>query len=262
MGCDRAGQAAELLRNTGRCCPQSPQLFRVLSAAEMPCGDLIAARAAIETALQFAPEVAEFHLHQGHVLARLGELAAAEASFNNAAELDPANPDRRRAQIDLYLRQGRVTEATAMAGELLCRCPDDPVAAQSVLHLLGQRMHTLDGDYVILHDGMRRAPRRARILPGFLERLQTQCRVIRALIIRETRTRFGDSKFGYGWALLEPMLHIALLSAAFSVLMQGQPPIGSHFFLFYYTGLVRYSGADGTSGQEAPYRRYAVAEAA
>lgn len=247
MRCDRANTAVEVLQKTELCCPQVAGLFRVLSAAEMLRGDFIAALTAIEAALRLAPDLAEYHLHHGHVLGSLGELDAAEVSFNNAAELDPVNPDRRRAQIDLYLRQGRVTEATAMAGELLCCCPDDPAAAQSVLHLLGQRVHTVDGDYVVLHDGIQREPRPSRALPRFPERLRTQCRVIRALIIRETRTRFGDSKLGYGWALLEPMLHIALLSATFFVLMRGQPPIGSHFFLFYYTGLVRYSGANGTS---------------
>jgi capsular polysaccharide transport system permease protein len=85
------------------------------------------------------------------------------------------------------------------------------------------------------------SPERApRPVPGFPERLRTQCRVIQALIIRETRTRFGDAKLGYGWALLEPILHITMLSAVFSLMMQGRPPIGTHFFVFYFTGLVPY----------------------
>lgn len=60
------------------------------------------------------------------------------------------------------------------------------------------------------------------------------------MIIRETRTRFADAKLGYGWALIEPILHITLLSVTFAVLMHGQPPIGTHFFIFYYTGLIPY----------------------
>lgn len=174
------------------------------------------------------------------MLVRLGELDAAEVAFDNAAVLDPGNPDLKRAQIDLRLAQGRAIEATVLGGELLYACPDDPAAAQTVLHLLGERLQTIEGDYIVLHDGAERAARPLRPLPGFLDRLQSQRRVIRALIIRETRTRFGDSKLGYGWALLEPILHIALLSVAFSVLMHGQPPLGSHFFLFYFTGLVPY----------------------
>lgn len=240
LRCDRADAAAEILHAAAAQDGGDPVLLRVLSAAEMVRGRLDAALTAIDAALAFTPEMAEYHLHRGHVLARLGELDAAEAAFDDAAALDPTNPDLKRAQIDLFLAQGRATEATALGGELLYACPDDPAAAQAVLHLLGERLQTIEGDYIVLHNGAERPSRPLRPLPGFLDRLQSQRRVIRALIIRETRTRFGDSKLGYGWALLEPMLHIALLSVAFSVLMHGQPPIGSHFFLFYFTGLVPY----------------------
>jgi capsular polysaccharide transport system permease protein len=109
-----------------------------------------------------------------------------------------------------------------------------------VLHLLNHRLDTIDGEYVVLGERAARAPRPPRPPPGLIDRLRSQRRVIRALIIRETRTRFADSRLGYGWALLEPILHIALLSATFAVLMHGRPPIGSDFFIFYYTGLIPY----------------------
>ena len=85
-----------------------------------------------------------------------------------------------------------------------------------------------------------RPHREPRTPPGFFERLRTQGRVVHALIIRETRTRFGDSKLGYGWALLEPTAHILMLSLVFAVLMRGRPPIGEEFFIFYYTGIIPY----------------------
>jgi capsular polysaccharide transport system permease protein len=65
-------------------------------------------------------------------------------------------------------------------------------------------------------------------------------RVIYALILRETRTRLADSKLGYGWALIEPVLHIVVLSLVFAVMMRGRPPIGDKFFIFYYTGIIPY----------------------
>lgn len=237
---DRAAGAAEILYAAARHGPDDPALLRVLSGIEMVQGHLDAALSAIDTALVLAPDIAEYHLHRGHILSRLGDLGAAAAAFDDAAGLEPTSPDLKRAQIDLYLAQGRAREATALAGELLNACPDDPAAAETVLHLLGERLQTVEGDYIVLHDGNERPARPLRPLPGFLDRLRSQRRVIRALIIRETRTRFGESKLGYGWALLEPVLHIALLSVAFSVLMHGQPPIGSHFFLFYFTGLIPY----------------------
>jgi capsular polysaccharide transport system permease protein len=133
-----------------------------------------------------------------------------------------------------------MTEATAAGDELLHRFPDDKPSAEAVLHLLNHRLETIDGDYVVLGERALRAPRPPRRPPGILDRLQSQRRVIRALIVRETRTRFADHRLGYGWALIEPVLHIALLSATFAVLMQGRPPIGTHFFIFYYTGLIPY----------------------
>ena len=109
-----------------------------------------------------------------------------------------------------------------------------------MLQVLNRRFETLDGDYVVLSERAPRSHREPRPPPGFFERLRTQGRVIHALIIRETRTRFGDSKLGYGWALLEPIAHILMLSLVFAVLMRGRPPIGEEFFIFYYTGIIPY----------------------
>ena len=106
--------------------------------------------------------------------------------------------------------------------------------------ILNRRLETIGGDYVVLADRTISSARPERPPPGLFERLCTQCRVIHALIIRESRTRFGEAKLGYGWALLEPILHITMLSAVFSLMMQGRPPIGTHFFIFYFTGLVPY----------------------
>src|SRR5205823_3920082 len=102
------------------------------------------------------------------------------------------------------------------------------------------RRRDIFGDADIVITPSFRPKRALRPLPGLLARLKTQHRVIRALMIRETRTRFGDSKLGYGWALLEPILHISLLSIVFALLMHGVPPIGTEFFIFYFTGLIPY----------------------
>jgi capsular polysaccharide transport system permease protein len=106
--------------------------------------------------------------------------------------------------------------------------------------VLTRRLDTIDGDYVVVAERRRRAARPPPAEPGFADRLKNQARVLQALIIRETRTRFGDSRLGYAWALIEPILHIVLLSAMFSLLMRGTPPLGTHFFVFYYTGLIPY----------------------
>ena len=45
---------------------------------------------------------------------------------------------------------------------------------------------------------------------------QIQRDVIRALLIREMKTRFGRWRLGYAWVLLEPAIHILVLAAVFS----------------------------------------------
>ena len=238
MRCGRAQAAADLLHHAADAAAE-PRLCRVLSAAEMLCGRLEAALAAVDRAVAGAPDNAEYHVHRGHLLWQLGDIAGAAAALDHAARLDPASSATWRAQLSLYLAAGLVSEATAAGGELLHRFPDDKPAAEAVLHLLAHRLDTIDGEYVVL-SAAERIPRPPRPMPGWLDRLRSQRRVVGALIIRETRTRYADLTLGYGWALIEPVLHITLLSVMFAVLMHGRPPIGRQFFIFYYTGLIPY----------------------
>jgi hypothetical protein len=101
---------------------------------------------------------------------------------------------------------GRFFEALAIGGELIRTSPDNEEYAQAVLQVLHRRLEMLDGDYVVLSERPLRQPRQLRPQPTILAGLQTQLRVIYALMMRETRTRLADSKLGYGWALLEPVL--------------------------------------------------------
>jgi tetratricopeptide (TPR) repeat protein len=243
---ERIDEAATLLAAAVARDPVNATLWRMISAAEGQRNAIAAAFDAIDRALQLAPDNPDYHLHRGHLLYRSGDFAATAEAINRAAELDPASPAAQRARVDLLRASGQLSDAIAAGGELLRAFPNDEASAEAVLQVLNHRLDTVDGDYVVLGDRNRRLPRPPRRPPGFVERLKTQARVIHALIIRETRTRFGDSRLGYGWALIEPILHITLLWVMFSLLMHGTPPIGTHFFLFYYTGLIRYSGADGT----------------
>ena len=215
-----------------------PTLWRMLSAAEGDRGAVAAALDAIGQALVLAPDNAEYHLHRGHLHYRQGDFAAAALAFNRAADIDPQSRTLRRAQLDLLAAEGKLAAATAAGGELLRAFPEDEASAEAVLRVLNRRLDTIDGDYVVLGDRTHPPARPPRRPAGLSERLRRQARVIHALIIRETRTRFGDSRLGYGWALIEPILHITLLWVMFSLLMRGTPPIGTHFFLFYFTGLL------------------------
>ncbi|HTW50747.1 MAG TPA: tetratricopeptide repeat protein [Stellaceae bacterium] len=236
----RIDEATGLLEAATTRDPKNAILWRLVSAAESQRDNPQAALAAVDIALHLAPDEAEYHLHRGHLLYRAGDFAAASEALNQAAALDPKSQAARRGQLDLLLAEGQIAEATALGGEILRAFPEDESSAEAVLRVLHRRLDTIDGDYVVLGGHAHRTPRPPRPTPGLAGRLKTQARVVHALIIRETRTRFGDSRLGYGWALIEPILHIVLLAAMFSLLLRGQPPIGTHFFVFYYTGLVPY----------------------
>lgn len=62
-------------------------------------------------------------------------------------------------------------------------------------------------------------------------------RTVTALILREMSATYGRSPGGYLWALAEPILGIALLSAIFSIGFRS-PRLGDNFPIFYATGLL------------------------
>ena len=62
-------------------------------------------------------------------------------------------------------------------------------------------------------------------------------RAVAALILREMSTTYGRSAGGYIWAVVEPVMSIALLTFVFSLAFQS-PPLGSNFPIFYATGFM------------------------
>lgn len=71
----------------------------------------------------------------------------------------------------------------------------------------------------------------------FFHALNVQSRVISALTLHETRSRYGNSKLGFFWALFEPFAHIMVFIAIFSALGRAVP-IGDSMGLFILTGII------------------------
>ncbi|WP_229665499.1 ABC transporter permease [Paracoccus acridae] len=65
-------------------------------------------------------------------------------------------------------------------------------------------------------------------------------RTVFALMLREMATTYGRSVGGYLWAILDPVLGIALLSVVFSLALR-KPPIGDNFALFYASGYLPFA---------------------
>jgi len=81
-----------------------------------------------------------------------------------------------------------------------------------------------------------------------VQALHTQIRVIRALVLRETRTRFGQHRLGYVWALIEPATMIATFATMY--FLAGRTAKGSIPILpFLTTGFLTYGLFSTTTRQ-------------
>lgn len=70
--------------------------------------------------------------------------------------------------------------------------------------------------------------------------LATTGRVVAALLLRETRVRFGKSQIGYLWAILEPLGGIIIFAFAFHLIGR-VPDVGQSIYLFLAIGMLGYS---------------------
>lgn len=70
--------------------------------------------------------------------------------------------------------------------------------------------------------------------------VRTQVRVTGALVRREMRAHFGQSRLGYLWAIIDPALHLVAYIVLFSTIMRRQVPFGGGIALFLMTGIIPY----------------------
>lgn len=69
--------------------------------------------------------------------------------------------------------------------------------------------------------------------------LEVQQAAVKALFLREIKTRFGKYRLGYLWAILEPAAHLLILLAVFGFIMHRTMPDIS-FPVFLVNGLIPY----------------------
>lgn len=84
-----------------------------------------------------------------------------------------------------------------------------------------------------------------------MRELLVQFRVVHALVLRETRTRFGRHRLGYIWALIEPLMWIATFAAMYT-LIERPAPDGLPLIAFLTTGIVPFLLFRETSGRVVP----------
>jgi capsular polysaccharide transport system permease protein len=80
-------------------------------------------------------------------------------------------------------------------------------------------------------------------------------RPVAALVLREVATTHGRSFGGYGWAIVEPIAAVSLLSLVFSLFFKS-PPLGNSFPLFYATGYLAFTLYNDVAQKTASSLRY------
>lgn len=77
-------------------------------------------------------------------------------------------------------------------------------------------------------------------LADIFKAMQTQARVVWALMLRETISRYGDYKIGFLWAFIEPLMTVMVFVAIFGA-MRSDNPGGMPLIPFMLTGIVSFS---------------------
>ncbi len=64
-----------------------------------------------------------------------------------------------------------------------------------------------------------------------------QCRVLHALILRELKSRYGNRRLGFAWALIEPLVFTSVFVFVFQLIGRGGAPSGIPITLFFVAGI-------------------------
>ena len=77
-------------------------------------------------------------------------------------------------------------------------------------------------------------------LKNVLNALVVHGRVVNALVLRETKTRYGEHKLGFVWAFLEPIIMVLVMYVIFSA-MRAEMGGGIPIALFMISGFVPFA---------------------
>jgi capsular polysaccharide transport system permease protein len=219
----------------------TPTGWRLLSSVLQQAGNPGRAVDAARQSVIAAPDNIEYHLN---LVSLLNASALHDQALNaayTALVKEPANAVVWRTLSGVHAALGQLAEALRAAERAVELAGDDPECRTHLNYVT--RLCALP---VVIQDAVtwtvaRRATARfgaERRPPTLSEDIATRWRVIYAIMLRDIRTRFGHTRLGYFWAIMEPITHLMTLGVVFYVLNHAPPPVGDNLFLFYITGLV------------------------
>lgn len=218
----------------------SALFHRTFSGALNQTGDFERALDEADLAIRLSVNNPEYYVHRSGILLNLGRYNDALDAATYGLELEPDNLYIRRHLVTIRLELGDNDAAVAEAAELLKREPGHQEYAQCMQHVLFQKQDASISVGEIIQQKRKTGDRRRFRERTLSEKIASEFRVIAAIFLREMRSRFGESRLGYVWVVVEPMIHMVALAVVFQFTMKGNPPLGNSFFFFYFTGLIPY----------------------
>jgi ABC-type polysaccharide/polyol phosphate export permease/Flp pilus assembly protein TadD len=225
--------------------------WRLLSSVLHQAGHTARAAEAARQAVAGDPANLEYRLNLASLLSARALYDQALYELYTALAQAPGNAVVWRVLSGVHAALGQLTEALQAAERAVELAPDDPECQAHLRYVSGLcavpvRMEPIEEGAIqsaatAAWSVARRESRRP-LTPRRPASLSTDIgirwRVIYAIMLRDIRTRFGHTKLGYFWAIMEPITHLMTLGTIFYAVNHAPPPVGDNLFLFYITGLV------------------------
>jgi ABC-type polysaccharide/polyol phosphate export permease/Tfp pilus assembly protein PilF len=219
----------------------TPLGWRLLSSVLHQSGNTGRAAEAARHAVTADPENIEYRLNLASLLSARALHDQALKELYNALVQAPANAMVWRVLSGVHAALGQLTEALQAAERAVELAGDDVEYRAHLNYVAGLCALPVDRGNAATWSVTRREttqPRAEHRPPSLSDDIATRWRVIYAIMLRDIRTRFGQTKLGYFWAIMEPITHLMTLGTVFYAVNHSPPPVGDNMFLFYITGLV------------------------
>lgn len=192
--------------------------------------------AAAQEAVAREPQSLERLLSLASVLDSAGRLGDALQVIETAALNMPETARMRRMKSGLHEALGELDQAISEAERAQTLDPNDEAISAHLERLKQMREPSQLPRFSTSKPRVRSIKQQPD--PSLARNLAATGRVVAALMLHDMRTRFGRSRIGYLWAVLEPIGHLLTLGIVFSFLNKSPPPVGPNLFLYYLTGLI------------------------
>jgi ABC-type polysaccharide/polyol phosphate export permease/Tfp pilus assembly protein PilF len=225
--------------------------WRLLSSVLHQAGHTERAVEAARQAVTSDPNTIEYRLNLASLLSARALYDQALGELYTALAQAPGNAVVWRALSGVHAALGQLSEALQAAERAVDLTGDDPECQAQLAYVTGlcalpPKLPPVEHRSVepvaatawsaARRDAVRlRTPRRPASLSSDIA---TRWRVIYAIMLRDIRTRFGHTRLGYFWAIMEPITHLMTLGTVFYAVNHAPPPVGDNLFLYYITGLV------------------------